>query len=359
MAQNPNLRWRTGVIACANVSRNIAGIVFCDRRQPLYILPIDLFRPTKKDLKTLSKNQINKISTPPGYGVNISFIAEDSQIITQWTKAPTYIDCSFAEEDCLQIITPCILSSEHIRQCWSRLFGVLAIEDQRKIRDYLPNVAYNCGINVWIDFNNGTRSGEDNVISLDSFHPTFVCTFFDVKDVYLDVTRESLVRSAPWNRHIPIIMHAADYEQDNVEYIGVPPIDEREEHKIAVCLVVDPRKNLLFCVTFPDEECKLAKYRKKIAMYKPGLLVDVKLLVSVTELDKPKSLYPNVDERKRYFWSGIALLIDDPQNLMPALNEPEEVWVKYKGASSTPEKFSIVKLGFLLQKKIKNKQNST
>ncbi|KAI1714990.1 hypothetical protein DdX_08267 [Ditylenchus destructor] len=388
MAQNPNSGWRTGVIACANISRNIAGIVFCDHRQPLYILPKELFQPTKKDLKTLSKNQINKICTPPGYGVNVTFKADDNRVITQWAKTSHYIDCKFSEEDCMQIITPCVISAEHIRRCWSHLFGVLAIENQRKIRDYMPNVAYRCGINVWIDFHE-TRIGEDNFISLDSFHPTYICTFSDVKDVYLDDTRETFVRSAPWNRHIPIIIRAADYEEDNVEFIGMPPIDEREGHKTAVCLVVNPRKNLLFCVTFPDEECKLAKYSHNIAMYKPGLLInvdmfpckhnkcniiyrywrnsfsdplphdfdtngDIILLLSVVELDKTNPVYSDIDERKRYFWSGIATLIDDPQNLMPTLNEPEEVWVKYKGASSTPEKFSIVKLGFLLQKKMNN-----
>lgn len=59
----------------------------------------------------------------------------------------------------------------------------------------MPNVAYRCGINVWIDFHE-TRIGEDNFISLDSFHPTYICTFSDVKDVYLDDTRETFVRSA-------------------------------------------------------------------------------------------------------------------------------------------------------------------
>ncbi|KAI1725166.1 hypothetical protein Ddc_06454 [Ditylenchus destructor] len=390
MANNPNQGWRTGVIACTRLSQNIAGVVFCGNDQPLYILPKKLFQPTEEDLKSLSKNQINKFRTTPGFGENIAFKTDDDdRVITQWTKAMPYIEATYSKEDCLQIITACVISSGPIRQCWSNLFDVLAIENQRKIRDYMPNVAYKCGINVLIDFNE-TMSDEDNVISLDSFRPTYTCKFADVKDIYLDITQENLVRSAPWNRHIPIIIQAANYERENLEFVRlVPAVTEYDGHKIAVCLVVDPRKNQLFCLTFPDEECKIAKYVDKITMYKPGVLIsvyafpckfnkcniiyrysrniytdplphdfdengDIILLVSVSELDKSTSVYENIDEKKRYFVNDVATLIDDPQNLMPALNEPEEVWVKYQGASSKPVKFSIVKLGFLLQRKLKN-----
>ncbi|KAI1725171.1 hypothetical protein Ddc_06460 [Ditylenchus destructor] len=394
MAYNPRLEWQHGIIVCTHVSLNIVGIVFVGNHQPLYILPAHLFRLSEEEKRGLSKSQILRMTSTPRTGDNIEFEANENRVITNWAKSMDYYESTFSKEGWMQILTYCVFSPEPIRRCWSSLFGVLPIENQTKMRDYLPNIMYKCGINLWFDLKE-CQDKEDNWVALDSYRPTFTSHFADVKEVHLDVGLETVIHDAPWNRHMPLIFHAAD---PNDDYVGEPgDLDKYYGHKYGISLVTDPRKNQIFCLSYPNEDCKLANYPDKLCMYKPGLVISVHmffcrynkcnviykfsrveqvdpfphnfdergeiiLLVPVVELGRHEGCYNNrsINKHKRYFHNYYTTLIDDPHNLMPksGLDENEEVWVKFNGAESNPAKFSIVKLGFDLKQKMKKSNNN-
>ncbi|KAI1715728.1 F-box only protein 28 [Ditylenchus destructor] len=372
MAQNPRVAWQIGIVACTHVSLNIVGIVFVDNQQPLYILPAHLFRLSEEEKRGLSKSQILRLTSTPITGDNIEFEANENRVITSWAKSKDFYESTFSNDGYMQILTNCVISPEPIRRCWSRLFGVLPIQNQIKMRDYLPNIMYKCGINLWFDLKE-CQEKEDGWVDLDTYRPTFTCQFADVKEVYIDVGLETVIHSAPWNRHMPLIIYAADPNDDDPNVGELPQLDIYHEHKYGISLVIDPRKNQVFCLSYPSEDCKLANYPSRRGMYKPGLLISVHmffckynkcnviykfsrleqqdpfphdfdesgeiiLLVPVVELGRHAECYNNqsIDKRKRYFYSYYTTLIDDPHNLMPNffLYDNEEVWLKFKGVEN-------------------------
>lgn len=93
---------KIGVVICGEIGANIAGIVFCDHEEPLYILPRSLFIIQQSELMNLSKTQRAKRERIPSVGENIEFNARH-RLISDFAPTIVYREVSYSRDGLLQV----------------------------------------------------------------------------------------------------------------------------------------------------------------------------------------------------------------------------------------------------------------
>lgn len=92
-----------GVIVCSQIGANIAGIVFSDAEEPLYILPKDLFEIDENEKKSMTKTQILRREKIPSVGENLEFNADNTGLIVDWTVSSLYREIFYGRHGVLQV----------------------------------------------------------------------------------------------------------------------------------------------------------------------------------------------------------------------------------------------------------------